>query len=186
MAHPKGVLIERLQKEGRQPQFKTEATGPDHEPTFLSDAIVEGEVLGTGQGGTKRDAEKRAAEEALRHLDRQQRAGRRQEATSAEPGAQTGKAPKSQGRRGRKRGGAEEEPTAEVGSTPEHAEGPFEGPWPIFEDVLAAALEIANDRLDRNQNGETAVRAVRDLALDLYKGTLESLGDVVELEDDEG
>ena len=186
MAHPKGVLIERLQKDGRQPQFRTEATGPDHEPTFLSDAIVEGEVLGTGQGGTKRDAEKRAAEEALRHLDRQQRGAPRsqaaqpQEIPSPEP-----KGARSQGRRGRRKGPPEEEPAPEAAQAPERVDGPFEGPWPIFEDVLAAALEIANDRLDRKETGETAVRGVRDLALDLYKGTLESLGDVVELEDDE-
>ena len=179
MAHPKGVLIERLQKDGRQPQFRTESTGPDHEPTFLSDAIVDGEVLGTGQGGTKRDAEKRAAEEALRFLDRQERA-------SAD---EAGK--KKQGRR-RQRDPQERDPqeaASDLEPAPAEAaapvDGPFDGPWPIFEDVLAAALEIANDRLDRKATGEAAVRAVRELALDLYKGVLENLGDVVEVDEED-
>lgn len=170
MAHPKGVLIERLQKEGRQPQFKTEATGPDHEPTFLSDAIVDGEVLGTGQGGTKRDAEKRAAEEALRFLDRREQS-RRSDRSDAKRGA---KAKKGRGRK-------DEEDAHEAGPAP--VEGPFEGPWPIFEDVLAACLGIANDRLDRKHTGEDGVAGVRDLALMLYKGTLENLGDVIEVDD---
>lgn len=179
MAHPKGVLIERLQKEGRQPQFRTEATGPDHEPTFLSDAIVEGEVLGTGQGGTKRDAEKRAAEEALRYLDRMER-----DAEPAEEARQGGR----QGRSKRRGKSPEAQPATEPESAihaPEPLEGPFEGPWPIFEDVLVAALEIANDRLDRKHMGDAGIEAVRAMALDLYKGTLESLGEVVEVEDDE-
>jgi hypothetical protein len=173
MAHPKGVLIERLQKEGRQPQFKTESTGPDHEPTFLSDAIVGGQVLGTGQGGTKRDAEKRAAEEALRYLDRQER-------TESEPSRER----KGRGKRGRK--GREETPSeAPDTHAPAALEGPFEGPWPIFGDVLVAALEIANERLDKKQTGAAGIAAVRDLALDLYKGTLEDLGELVEVDEDE-
>ena len=65
-AHPKGVLLERAQKLGLgRPEFKTERTGPEHEPSFLSDVLVDGEVLGTGQGGSKRTAEKNAAVEAL-------------------------------------------------------------------------------------------------------------------------
>lgn len=173
MAHPKGVLIERLQKEGRQPTFKTEATGPDHEPTFLADAMVDGEVLGTGQGGSKRDAEKRAAEEALRYLDRQERS---RDAEKSEP-------KRSSGKRGRGKRTQESEPreAPQAEAAPAATDGPFEGPWPIFEDVLAACLEIANERLDAKQNGEQGVAAVRDLTLMLYKGMLENLGDVVEV-----
>ena len=174
MAHPKGVLIERLQKEGRQPQFKTEATGPDHEPTFLSDAIVDGEVLGTGQGGTKRDAEKRAAEEALRYLDRKEQ-GRRSDRGDGKRGAKGG---------GRRKQERESSDTEAASAAPAPIEGPFEGPWPIFEDVLAACLEIANDRLDRKHTGEDGVARVRDMALMLYKGTLENLGDVIEVDED--
>lgn len=171
MAHPKGVLIERLQKEGRQPQFKTEMTGPDHEPTFLSDAIVDGEVLGTGQGATKRDAEKRAAEEALRYLDR------------PATGSETKEAKRGRGQRGQKSRRAEAEPEAPQAAPSDAPEGPFEGPWPIFEDVLVASLQIANDRLDAKQMGEAGIRGVRELALDLYKSTLENLGEVVEVDE---
>lgn len=175
MAHPKGVLIERLQKEGQQPQFKTEATGPDHEPTFLSDAIVDGEVLGTGQGGTKRDAERRAAEEALRYLDRQERGG-------GAPAADK----RSDQKRGRKqRGKDQDERPAVAEEAAPVPEGPFEGPWPIFEDVLEASLRIANDRVDRKQTGAAAIASIRELALDLYKGTLENLGELVEIDEDE-
>lgn len=176
MAHPKGVLIERLQKEGRQPQFKTEATGPDHEPTFLSDAMVDGEVLGTGQGGTKRDAERRAAEEALRYLDKQER-------KPSQPSGERRGRGKSE-RRGRDKR-EQEAPEPVAATAPAIAEGPFEGPWPIFEDVLVASLRIANDRLDRKLTGEASIAAVRDLALDLYKSTLEDLGELVELDEDE-
>src|SRR5690606_6225391 len=69
-AHPKGVLLERAQRLGiNRPEFRTERTGPEHEPSFLSDVIVDGAVLGTGQGSSKRTAEKNAAEEALASLD---------------------------------------------------------------------------------------------------------------------
>lgn len=70
MAHPKGLLIERAQKLGlERPEFETTQTGPEHEPSFLTDVTVGGELLGTGQGSSKREAERRAAEEALAALD---------------------------------------------------------------------------------------------------------------------
>src|SRR5690606_35586884 len=70
MSHPRGVLMERAQKLGlAKPELRTEQTGPEHEPRFLSDVVIDGEVLGTGQGGTKRTAEKYAAEEALTALE---------------------------------------------------------------------------------------------------------------------
>src|SRR5690554_80815 len=93
MSHPKGVLIERAQKLGLgKPEFRTEQTGPEHEPRFLSDVLMGGEVLGTGQGGTKRTAEKYAAEEALAALD-----------TRGGPGAKAGA--KAGGKAGSKGGG---------------------------------------------------------------------------------
>src|SRR5690606_41579057 len=70
MAHPKGVLWERAQKLGlERPEFRTARTGPEHEPVFITDVVLEGEVIGTGQGGSKRTAEKNAAEEALAALE---------------------------------------------------------------------------------------------------------------------
>ena len=72
MIHPKAALIERLQKDGRgKPQFSTEREGPDHEPTFFARVKVQGQAFGEGRGGNKREAERRAAEEALVRLDRE-------------------------------------------------------------------------------------------------------------------
>ena len=52
-----------------------------------------------------------------------------------------------------------------------------EGPWPIFPEVLAKALEVANARVDADKRGEDAVREVGSLALELYKDLLEDLGE---------
>ncbi|CAN5776684.1 hypothetical protein BH23DEI1_BH23DEI1_17160 [soil metagenome] len=143
MAHPKAALIERVQAEGRgKPQFDTERSGPDHEPLFTSRAVIQGAAYGTGEGGNKRDAERRAAEAALKALDA----------------------------------------AALDASRVDDAEAPFEGPWPVFEGVLAAALQVANDRVARELRGDAALEAVHAFALRLYKGTLEDLGEVVEEE----
>jgi ribonuclease-3 len=147
MDNPKGLLIERLQRDGQgQPTFRTERSGPDHEPLFESDVMVAGDVIGSGSGGSKRDAERRAAEAALDAL--------------------------------------------EDAVAPDEAEDlaidlPFDGPWPLFETVLAASISVADARTDGRLKGEGAIDAVHALALRLYKGVLEELGDVIEV-DDEG
>ncbi len=151
MAHPKGVLIERLQKSGQnRPEFRSERTGPDHQPTFLSDVLVDGHVLGTGQGGSKRESERRAAEEALAALDRG----------------------------GVVLDGSATEPNADDGYLDDAV--PFEGPWPVFETVLASSLQVADRRIPDHLRGDEARTAVRDFALTLYKDVLQDLGDVVE------
>lgn len=159
MAHPKGLLIERLAKLGvGKPEFRTENTGPAHEPTFQSEVLVAGEVQGTGHGSNKREAERAAAEEALAYLDRNPLA--------LEPLAN--------------------DDYDEESSDTERAAGErFEGPWPMFDDLLAACLEVANRRTDVRLFGPEARVAVRDFALDLYKELLEDLGDVVEEDEDE-
>lgn len=65
----------------------------------------------------------------------------------------------------------------------EAADEAFEGPWPIFPEVLAASLSIANARVDNRVKGEDALSKVRSLALTLYKETLEDLGEVVEVDE---
>lgn len=146
MAHPKGLLMERLKKLGLgKPEFRTVNTGPEHQPTFLTDVIVDGEVSGTGQGSTKREAERLAAEEALGFLEN---------------------------------GGRDSAPVETTESAAEP--GRFEGPWPVFENLLAASLTVANDRTDARLAGDEAREAVREFALGLYKDLLEDLGDVVE------
>lgn len=160
MAHPKGALIERLQRSGRQPRFETRSQGPDHEPTFDSEVVVDGEVLGEGSGSNKRVAERRAAEEALRRLDARE-------------------------------GDADAEP-APAEAAPRHAEqeleaatdAPFEGPWPMFERVLAASLTVANERVDNRLRGDEARVAIHAFAMRLYKDALEELAEVVEVDED--
>jgi ribonuclease III len=178
MIHPKAALIERLQREGRgQPQFVTQREGPDHEPTFRSQVKVQGKAYGDGEGGNKREAERRAAEAALTRLDREAAgtpasgsgSGRRKRKpdTSA-PGAKGG--PGSAG-------GAPADPEA---AAPPPAEEPFAGPWPVFERVLAESLRIAHERVDADLRGDVALAGVEAFALRLYKDVLEDLGEVVE------
>lgn len=151
MTHPKGALIERVQKLGLgKPVFKTTSSGPDHDPTFIADVLVEGEVYGSGRGGNKKEAERAAAEEALAALERDRPA-------------------------------ADDEPDAEDDDLYEDEDG-FEGPYPIFERVLAACLHIAHERSDPKLKDGEGREAVQDFALALYKETLENLGEVVEVE----
>lgn len=172
MAHPKGVLIERLQKEGRQPRFETQRSGPDHDPLFEAEVYEDDEVLGAGQGPNKRTAERRAAEEAIAYLD----------------AATTGPAEPDDNDN-------DEDEDDDTAATPAEAapgassdvddadEGAFEGPWPVFDDVLAAVLQIAHERVDSKQQGDEAREAIGAFALELYKDVLQDLGDVVELDD---
>jgi hypothetical protein len=147
MAHPKAALIERVQAEGRgKPQFDTQRSGPDHEPVFTSHALIQGTSYGTGEGGNKRDAERRASEAALRALDE----------AALDASRVVDASPRSE---------------------------PFEGPWPVFEGVLAASLQVANDRVARELRGDAALEAVHAFALRLYKSALEDLGEVVEEDD---
>jgi hypothetical protein len=159
MAHPKGVLIERLQKEGRQPRFETRTSGPDHEPVFDAEVLVAGEVLGRGRGPNKRTAERRAAEEALSGLDG---GGDGRRAGAARGAAEPAEAPPLAG-----------------------ADEPFEGPWPVFESVLATSLRIAHDRVAAGLATEDARTAIQAFALTLYKDVLQDLGEIVEVDEDE-
>jgi ribonuclease-3 len=50
------------------PEYRVDEEGPDHEKTFHARAVVGQEVLGTGTGRSKKEAEQRAAELAWREL----------------------------------------------------------------------------------------------------------------------
>ena len=151
MQHPKGVLIERAKQLGLgKPNFDTHNTGPEHEPLFESTVTIRGEVYGEGEGGTKRDAERRASEEALDALKDTQR---------------------------------EKSPVSQSEVFP--GDEPFNGPWPIFAEVLAASLNVAHARVNPTLTGPDAITEVQALALQLYKGSLEGLGEIVELDEDE-
>jgi ribonuclease-3 len=67
LANPKGRLQELIQNRYRiGPAYRTiKVEGPDHSRTFTAEVLVHGRSLGTGQGGSKRDAEQAAAQMAL-------------------------------------------------------------------------------------------------------------------------
>jgi len=65
---PKTALQERLAAlRLPPPEYRTVQDGPDHAPTFRAEVLVDGEVVGTGEGGSKKAASQVAAEHALRH-----------------------------------------------------------------------------------------------------------------------
>ena len=62
----KTELQERLARSGRTVAYTTlDVAGPPHERSFTAAAIVDGEVLGTGVGRSKKDAEQEAARATL-------------------------------------------------------------------------------------------------------------------------
>jgi ribonuclease-3 len=67
---PKSRLQEWTQRRtGGRPQYRVlEAVGPDHEKTFTIEVRVDGEVLGRGEGPSRRTAETAAAARALETL----------------------------------------------------------------------------------------------------------------------
>lgn len=63
----KTALQERLAELGRPaPEYRTSREGPDHGPTFSAEVLVDGTVVGSGVGGSKKAATQAAAEQALR------------------------------------------------------------------------------------------------------------------------
>ena len=67
---PKSRLQEFTQRRtGERPAYRlTEATGPDHERSFRIEVWVEGELLGVGEGPSRRIAETAAAAQAIERL----------------------------------------------------------------------------------------------------------------------
>ena len=75
------------------------------------------------------------------------------------------------------------EQSAESGD--EGDDGEFDGPWPMFDDLLAQALAVADSRVPKHLTGEQARIAIRDFSLELYKELLLDLGEVVDDDEDE-
>ncbi|NES07965.1 MAG: NYN domain-containing protein [Okeania sp. SIO2F4] len=71
-SNPKNYFQEWVQKKGKStdvPRYKTDKCGgSDHQPIFLSEVFVADIKYGQGEGRSKKDAEKRAAENALAKL----------------------------------------------------------------------------------------------------------------------
>ena len=68
--NPKSVLQEMVQGRGLDPPKYNlvSSEGPDHGPVFTVDVLVDGQVVGTGAGGKKSEAEGAAAQAALATL----------------------------------------------------------------------------------------------------------------------
>jgi len=67
----KGLLNELTQtRVGRAPQYELVSVhGPPHEREFVIQVVVDGRPIGRGRGGSKKDAEQRAAADALSSLN---------------------------------------------------------------------------------------------------------------------
>jgi ribonuclease III len=66
----KTELQEQLARTSRSVAYTTlKVEGPPHDRSFTAAAVVDGDVLGTGVGRSKKDAEQQAAKEVLRALD---------------------------------------------------------------------------------------------------------------------
>ena len=68
--NPKSILQEMVQGQGLNPPIYNlvSSEGPDHGPVFTVDVLVDGQVVGTGAGGKKSEAEGAAAQAALAAL----------------------------------------------------------------------------------------------------------------------
>ncbi len=67
----KSILQEYIQSSSRHhPRYRVRSeSGPDHEKTFVVEVCFRGEVLGSGEGRSKKEAEQNAARDALQRLD---------------------------------------------------------------------------------------------------------------------
>ncbi len=84
----------------RLPRYQVDAEGPDHAKRFFATVLIGGESRGTGEGGSKKQAEQAAARAAWVWLSMQGEPG--EEPVGAEPeqaGAPPGEGPPSEGTR---------------------------------------------------------------------------------------
>ena len=148
MLNPKGDLIDYCRVHGLgAPVFESHQEGPEHQPTFSCDVLIQDRVYASGQGRTKRDAEKSAASLAFAALQVNLPAGDLPTLVKT------------------------------VAAEDVHAVQEDEGPWPIFPEVLGKCLEVANSRVVSGLLGLEAIEQVRELTLELYQGLLEELGE---------
>ena len=69
-AHAKTALQELLQAKGQEPPIykQLSRTGPDHDPNFCVEVLLESGLKAVGNGSTKRMAETKAAEQILEKI----------------------------------------------------------------------------------------------------------------------
>lgn len=68
LADPKSRLQEMLN--GSEIKYTCSKSGSDHSPSFLATCIVNGVVCGRGNGTSKKEAEKQAAAEAIKKINK--------------------------------------------------------------------------------------------------------------------
>lgn len=68
LADPKSRLQELLN--GSEIKYTCSKSGSDHNPSFLATCIIGGVVCGRGEGSSKKAAEKNAAQEAIKKLNK--------------------------------------------------------------------------------------------------------------------
>ena len=153
MTHPKAALSGYCQnKRLPAPKFETRGTGTDDDPLFISDVTIGGELVATGQGRSKREAEKVAAELALEQLR-----------------GQHGEVEASKRKRRRK-------PRSDNRPAERESSEAATSSWPVYAEVLAEALRIADARLPQNMKGRDVREELARFAADVYKSLLEDLG----------
>jgi len=153
MTHPKSALNSYCQNKNLPtPKFETRGTGTDDDPLFISDVTVGGELVATGQGRSKREAERAAAELALEQLR-----------------SQHGEVETSKRKRRRK-------PRNNNKPAENDASETIDGSWPVYPELLAEALRVADSRLPQNLKGRDVREELARFASDIYKSLLEDLG----------
>jgi ribonuclease-3 len=58
-----------VKRSGRLPEYRITSTGPDHAKMFQAEVFLNGEMLGEGEGRSKKEAEQSAAKEALEQFN---------------------------------------------------------------------------------------------------------------------
>ncbi|GHG03935.1 hypothetical protein GCM10017783_15620 [Deinococcus piscis] len=66
--NPKGELIAALAAQHLNPEFRVDGSGPAHAPSFMAEVWCDGQRLGYGEGRSRREAERRAAQQALQEV----------------------------------------------------------------------------------------------------------------------
>ncbi len=151
MTHPKNALNAYCQKLGlKKPRYDTKGTGDDREPLYISDVVIGDEVVATGQGSTRREAERVAAELALETL----------KARFGVPGEGTRR---RAGTHRRKNGGDSTEAAP---------------PTPLIPELLVESLRVAHQRVPQGLKGPEAAEQVVRLAGEIYRGLIEEAGQV--------
>jgi ribonuclease-3 len=65
-ADPKTTLLESMQQQGKaQPLYQTTHEGPDHDRTFFANLLIDGQVIASASGRSRKQAETNAAIKAL-------------------------------------------------------------------------------------------------------------------------